>query len=437
MPSKYDKATKAKAVRLVVEHRDDYDSEWAAITAVASRLGMTGETLRKWIRQAAIDTGTAEGVSTESAKVIREQKRKIAELEQTIEILKAATNFLRAGKRPATPIVCAFIAEHRARFGVASICRVLATHGVKIAPRTFHAWVARAPSKRAMWDTTITEILARIYEPDSEGRRAPESLYGPEKMWAHLQRQGITVARCTVERLMREHRWRGVTRRKKVRTTEPDPAASRAPDLVDRQFRVPAPNMLLIADFTYVRLVTGVFVYTAFVIDAHAGRILGWECSTSKHTAFVESAIRQAAAVRAREGDPLSGNTIHHSDAGSQYTSWRLGETLMLSGMVPSIGSVGDAYDNALAENTIGLYKTEAVRDDSPFRRGPLRRLADVELLTADWVGWFNNSRLMHRLGRRPPIEYEADYYVEIDPTALSTTFTMTARSGPSGRISR
>ncbi|GGN79081.1 putative transposase for insertion sequence element IS986/IS6110 [Nocardia rhizosphaerihabitans] len=233
-------------------------------------------------------------------------------------------------------------------------------------------------------------------------------------MWAHLQRQGITVARCTVERLMREQGWRGVTRRKKVRTTEPDLAASRAPDLVDRRFRVPAPNMLLVADFTYVRLVTGVFVYTAFVVDAYAGRILGWECSTSKTTVFVEAAIRQAAAIRDREGHPLTGNTIHHSDAGSQYTSWRLGETLLLSGMVPSIGSVGDAYDNALAETTIGLYKTEAVRDDSPFRRGPLHRLADVELLTADWVDWFNRSRLMHRLGRKPPVEFEVDYYASL-----------------------
>ncbi len=308
-------------------------------------------------------------------------------------------------------MICAFIAEHRARFGVAPICRALTAHGCKIAPRTFYAWLSRPPSKRTLWDTAVTEILAGIYEPDNTGRRAPESLYGAEKTWAYLQRQGIPVARCTIERLMRVNGWRGVVRRKKIRTTEPDPAATRAPDLVDRQFRVPAPNLLLVADFTYVRSATGSFVYTAFVIDAFAGRILGWECSTSKATAFVNSAIRQAAAVREREGNPLAGSTIHHSDAGSQYTSVRLGETLLLSGMVPSIGSVGDAYDNALAETTIGLYKTEAIRDDSPFRRGPLTRLADVELLTADWVGWFNNSRLMHRLGRKPPVEYEADYY--------------------------
>ncbi len=308
-------------------------------------------------------------------------------------------------------MICAFIAEHRARFGVAPICRALTAHGCKIAPRTFYAWLSRPPSKRALWDTAVVEILAGYYEPDEHGKRAPESLYGAEKMWAYLQRQRIPVARCTIERLMRANGWKGVVRRKKIRTTEPDPAAARAPDLVDRQFRVPAPNVLLVADFTYVRLATGSFAYTAFVIDAYAGRILGWECSTSKETTFVNSAIRQAAAVREREGNPLSGNTIHHSDAGSQYTSVRLGETLLLSGMIPSIGSVGDAFDNALAETTIGLYKTEAIRDDSPFRRGPLTRLSDVELITADWVGWYNQSRLMHRLGRKPPVEYEADYY--------------------------
>ena len=310
-------------------------------------------------------------------------------------------------------MICAFIAEHRARFGVAPICRVLTEHGCAIAPRTFYAWLARPPSARALWDLAITEVLAGYYEPDEHGRRAPESLYGATKMWAHLQRQGIEVARCTVERLMRANGWRGVTRCRKVRTTIADPDAVRPADLVDRNFRVGAPNMLVVADFTYVRLASGVFVYTAFVIDAYAGRIVGWECATSKHDRFVRSAIRQAAALRSREGKPLCGSTIHHSDAGSQYTSVRFGETLSLSGLTPSIGSVGDAFDNALAETTIGLYKTEAVREDSPFRRGPLDRLVDVELLTADWVGWYNTSRLMHRLGRVPPIEYEATYYAQ------------------------
>jgi putative transposase len=289
---------------------------------------------------------------------------------------------------------------------------VLSEHGVTIAPRTFHAWATRAPSKRSLWDQAITEVLAGYYVLDEHGRRRPESLYGSVKMWAHLRREGIPVAKSTVERLMRANGWQGVRRQKKVRTTIPDPAAQRAPDLVDRQFTVPAPNRLLVADFTYVKLISGVFVYVAFVIDAYAGAIVGWEGSASKQARFVESAIRQAVALRSRQGRPIDG-AIHHSDAGSQYTSVHFGETLSLSGLRPSIGSVGDAFDNALAETTIGLYKNECVRADSPFRRGPLRTLGDVELITADYVAWYNQQRLMHRLGRIPPAEAEARYYAQ------------------------
>ena len=306
-------------------------------------------------------------------------------------------------------MICRFIAEHKARFGVASICRALSAHGCQIAPRTYYAWAKRAPSKRALWELAVTEVLAGYYEPDEHGRRRPESLYGSLKMWAHLNREGVEVARCTVERLMKANRWRGAPRAKKPRTTVPDPAADRAPDLVNRQFRVPAPNRLLVADFTYVRLAGGAFAYTAFVIDAFAG----WECSMSKHTTFVERAIRQAAELRLREGKPLQNRAIHHSDAGSQYTSLHFTETLQLHGLSPSIGTVGDAYDNALAETTIGLYKTECIRDDSPFRRGPLTGLSNLEAITADWIHWYNTSRLMHRLDRRPPAEAEANYYAQ------------------------
>jgi hypothetical protein len=182
---------------------------------------------------------------------------------------------------------------------------VLSEHGCMIAPRTFYAWLSRPPSKRALWDLVITEILAGIYEPDEQGRRKPESLYGATKMWAHLRRQGIEVARCTVERLMAANGWAGVRRRKKVRTTIADPAAGRAPDLVDHQFTVSAPNVLLVADFTYVPLASGSFVYTAFAIDAYAGRIVGWECATTKTDTFVRTTITQAAALRSREGNPL------------------------------------------------------------------------------------------------------------------------------------
>jgi putative transposase len=312
--------------------------------------------------------------------------------------------------RPATPLICQFISAHRQEFGVAPICAALTELGVPIAPRTYYAHIGRAPSKRALWETSITEILSGYYEPNEQGHRRPESLYGSLKMWAHLQRQGVPVARSTVERLMRAQGWRGASRARSVRTTVSDPAAARAPDLVNRDFTAARPDQLHVADFTYVPMTSG-FGYTAFVIDAFAGLIAGWECSLSKETAFVERAIRQAAGLRRRQGHPLGGDTIHHSDAGSQYTALHCAETLLLEGLRPSIGTVGDAYDNALAETTIGLYKTECVRDGSPFRRGPITSLAELEEITSAWVHWYNTARLMHRLGRRPPAEAEANYY--------------------------
>ena len=183
--------------------------------------------------------------------------------------------------RPATALICQFIDQKKQEFGVAPICRVLSEHGIQIAPRTYWARLNAAPGKRELWDIAVTEILAGIYEPDEQGRRPPESLYGTVKMWAHLNRQGILVARCTVGRLKRAHDWQGVTRGRRVRTTVPDPAAVRAPDLVRRQFKASRPGQLHVADFTYVPLVTGRFAYTAFVIDAFAGLIPGWECSVT------------------------------------------------------------------------------------------------------------------------------------------------------------
>jgi len=291
------------------------------------------------------------------------------------------------------------------------ICRALSAQGIAIAPRTYWARRSRPPSRRALKDEALTEILAGIYQPGPDGRRPPECLYGSVKMWEHLNRQGITVAKCTVERLMRAHGWRGVTRARTARTTIPDPAHSRAPDLVKRNFTADRPGQLHVADFTYVPLDGGGFGYTAFVVDAFAGLIAGWECSLCKQTAFVERAVRQAAALRARQGHPLGGGAVHHSDAGSQYTSVRFAETLLLEGLAPSVGTVGDALDNALAETTVGLYKTECTRDGSPFRPGPIRSLADLEEVTSAWVAWYNTARLMHRLGRRPPAEAEAEYW--------------------------
>jgi putative transposase len=307
-------------------------------------------------------------------------------------------------------VICAFIASVAARFGVVPACRALTGHGIAISPRTYHARRSRPPSRRAVRDAWLTGLLAQVFEPDERGRRKPESLYGAVKAWGHLRRQGITVARCTVERLMRANGWRGNVRGpRKVRTTVPDPANPRHPDLVNRDFRAHRPGQLLVADFTYAALAGGGFAYTAFVIDAFAGTIAGWECSLSKTTAFVQRAIGQAAARLRQAG--VTWQPVHHSDAGSQYTSLRCAETLALAGLTPSVGSVGDAYDNALAETTIGLYKSECVRDGSPFRTGPLTGLADVENITAAWVHWYNQERLMHRTGLRPPAEADAGYW--------------------------
>jgi len=308
-------------------------------------------------------------------------------------------------------VIVAFVDAFRHAFGVQAICRALSSHHVPIAPRTYWARKSRPPSRRALKDALVTGWLAAMFEPDEHGRRRPESLYGAVKAWAHLNRNGLKVARCTVERLMRANGWRGATRRRTVRTTVPDPASPRHPDLVGRDFTAAAPGRLLVADFTYVPLVTGGFCYVAFVFDAFAGTIRGWECSLSKETRFVQRAIAQAAAQLRALGHPVRDGAVHHADAGSQYTSLRFAQTLLLEGLAGSTGTVGDAYDNALAETLIGVYKSECVRDGSPFRDRPLATLGQVEKITSAWVHWYNNDRLMHRTGLRPPAEADAGYW--------------------------
>jgi transposase InsO family protein len=262
-----------------------------------------------------------------------------------------------------------------------------------------------------LWDTTITELLAGYYQPDDAGRRRPESLYGAVKMWAHLRRQGVPVARCTVQRLMRANGWQGVRRDRRVRTTISAPTG-RVADLVERRFHAEAPNQLFVADFTYVPLSAGGFGYTAFVIDAYAGTIAGWQVAGRADAALVRAALADAVDTRRRHGQPIGVGAVHHSDAGTQYTSIAFGQQLTDAGIRPSIGGVGDAYDNALAETTIGLYKTECVQPGAPFHTG-LRTIGDVEAATAAWVHWYNTNRLMHRLGRRPPAEAETQYYAQ------------------------
>jgi putative transposase len=232
-------------------------------------------------------------------------------------------------------------------------------------------------------------------------------VYGARKIWHHLRRQGHQVARCTIERLMRELGITGAVRGRKIVTTVQDRAAERAPDLVDRDFVAKAPNRTWVADFTHVAAWAGT-VYVAFVVDTFSRRIVGWSAATTKHTELVLAAVEMGLWQRDREGNRHQpGQLIHHSDAGSQYTSFALAEHLQREGIAASIGSVGDAYDNALMESTIGLFKTELIKP-----RRPWRTLSDVELATAEWVDWYNHHRLHGEIGHTPPAEYEADHYL-------------------------
>ena len=244
-------------------------------------------------------------------------------------------------------------------FGVEPICTVLSEHGVKIAPSTYYEARNRAPSKRAVRDAEIVELIAR-----ARGNRFV-CRFGARKMWLHLRRNGHDVARCTVERLMAHQGWSGVLRGKRPRTTIPAPEHARAADLVDRDFTATEPNQLWVADFTYVATWSGT-VYVAFVFDVFSRRIVGWRAATKMTTELVLDTLEHAIWSRGRDGiDDLTG-LVHHNDAGSQYTSFAFTARLIEEGVDPSVGTVGDAYDNALAESQIGLYKTELIRPEGP-----------------------------------------------------------------------
>jgi putative transposase len=298
-----------------------------------------------------------------------------------------------------------FIDANQDRFGgVEPICRVLSEHGWQIAPSGYWAAKARPVSAR---DRRDEQLVKMIYEIRGEDYN---EVYGADKMWRELNRRGCRVARCTIERLMRRQGLSGVVRgRRKVRTTVADPANQRASDLVRRDFTAPAPNRVWVADFTYVLTWAGT-VYVAFVVDVYSRAIVGWSVATTKATPFVVAALDMAIWRRDHDGHPVQKGLIHHSDAGSQYTSFRFTAHLLAGDIDASIGTVGDALDNALMESTIGLYKTELVN-----RNGPWRTLADVEAATADWVDWYNARRLHSAIGYVPPNEYEAAYYTGLD----------------------
>jgi putative transposase len=283
-----------------------------------------------------------------------------------------------------------FITANKDHWGVEPICTVL-----PFAPTTYYAAISRPPSARTMRDEELKPDIQRVWE---EHRR----VYGADKVWAQLKREGRPVARCTVERLMRKLGLRGVVRGKKVRTTWADALNQRPTDLVQRQFHAMAPNRLWVADLTYVKTHSG-WVYVAFVIDVFSRFVVGWQASRSLHAELALDALEMA--LWARRGRRLDG-LIHHSDRGVQYLAIRYTERLAAAGVVPSVGSRGDSYDNALAESFNGLYKTELIR-----HRGPWRGLDDVEHASLDYVDWFNHRRLHGELGMVPPSEFEALYH--------------------------
>jgi putative transposase len=288
-----------------------------------------------------------------------------------------------------------FIERHRGQFGVEPLCTVL-----PIAPATYYEHRARTrdPARRparVVRDESLRPQIRRVWDESFDGT------YGVEKVWRQLRREGVTVARCTVERLMREMGLRGVIRGRAFKvTTEADDALARPADLVNRNFNAERPNQLWVADLTYVATWAG-FVYVAFVIDVFSRRIVGWRVSRSLRSDLALDALEQALHQR-----PHDGGLVHHSDRGVQYLSIRYTERLAEAGVEASVGSVGDSYDNALAETINGLYKAELV-----YRKGPWRSVEAVELATLAWVDWFNNRRLLAPLGYVPPAEFESMYY--------------------------
>jgi putative transposase len=296
-----------------------------------------------------------------------------------------------------------FIDEHQGVFGVEPICRALTQHGAPIAPSTYYAAKSRPASARAVRDAALKAEIMRVWKENRE-------VYGADKVWLELNRQGTRVARCTTERLMRELGLAGVRRGRKVRTTIAGTGGHRASDLLRRDFTAPAPDRRWVADFTYVAAWCGI-VYVAFVVDVYSRAIVGWSAATHKRAKLVLDALQMALWRRGRDGHPPGPGLIHHSDAGSQYTSFVFTAHLIEAGVDASIGTVGDALDNALMESTIGLYKTELIKKD-----GPWKTLADVELATAEYVNWFNTRRLHTSIGGIPPAEHEAAYYAQAQP---------------------
>ncbi|WP_423191167.1 IS3 family transposase [Acidovorax temperans] len=397
--NKFSPEVRERAVRMVREHRGEYPSLWAAIESIAPKIGCVPQTLNEWVKRDQIDSGERDGITTSEREQMKALERENKELRKANEILKLASAFFGpGGARPPSEALKGFIDQYRQAYGVESICKVL-----QVAPSGYwrHAAQQRNPQlrcPRAQRDDTLVAHIERVWQANMR-------VYGADKVWKQMNREGIVVARCTLERLMRRLRLQGVRRGKVVRTTISDGRAPCPLDRVNRVFRADRPNQLWVSDFTYVSTWQG-WLYVAFVIDVYARRIVGWRVSSSMRTDFVLDALEQALYARQPERD---GSLVCHSDRGSQYVSIRYTERLAQAGIEPSVGSKGDSYDNALAETINGLYKAELIH-----RRAPWRTKESVELATLPWVSWFNHHRLLEPIGYIPPAEAEANYYRQL-----------------------
>ncbi|EFA6622967.1 IS3 family transposase [Escherichia albertii] len=393
--TRFSPEVRQRAVRMVLESQDEYDSQWAAICSIAPKIGCTPETLRVWVRQHERDTGGGDGGLTSAERQrLKELERENRELRRSNDILRQASayfakvEFDRLWKK-----LMPLLDKLREQYGVGPVCSEL-----HIAPSTYyHCQQQRhhpdKRSARAQHDDWLKREIQRVYDENHQ-------VYGVRKVWRQLLREGIRVARCTVARLMAVMGLAGVLRGKKVRTTVSRKTVATG-DRVNRQFVAERPDQLWVADFTYVSTWQG-FVYVAFIIDVFAGYIVGWRVSSSMETTFVLDALEQALWARRPSG------TVHHSDKGSQYVSLAYTQRLKEAGLLASTGSTGDSYDNAMAESINGLYKVEVIHRKSWKNR------AEVELATLTWVDWYNNRRLLERLGHTPPAEAEKAYYASI-----------------------
>ncbi|WP_245907383.1 IS3 family transposase [Leucobacter massiliensis] len=414
-PRKYSEELKERATRMALDARQNPATKTGAIKRIADQLDIHPEALRTWVRQAEIDAGDAPGTTTADTQKIADLEREVRELRRANEILKTASAFFAAGgARPQAEVtgvpvavLVDYIDEHRDRFGVEPICHVLRDAGLKIAPSTYYAAKTRPPSARAVRDEQLKADIAAVHA-DNLG------VYGARKVHAELNREGVSVARCTVERLMRELELQGLRRDKTIKTTSGDTAETERPaDLVERAFTATAPNQLWVADLTYIRTHAG-WVYAAFVIDVFSRLVVGWQVSTSLRTELALDALDMGLWQRRRNGQDTTG-LIHHSDRGVQYRAIRYTERLAEADAVASVGSKGDSYDNAMAEAFNSLFKGECIRNPAMRPKGGWASIGDVEIAVAEYVDWFNQRRLHGEIGHVPPAEFEQSHWASHD----------------------